>query len=407
MWGSHNFPAEGMLNVREKTFKPNKSTTTQGMENDSSDRNGLGGNGGQRKMAARSTTQHNREMSESELFDALFQVVQLDTGDHGHFGPDSEPRRFQSSTYDLKVKDMGEIMGEAGGGMPRFVLKANGNVVQQAERDTGNNRQNIDRRISSHLGKNSALVLLDLQWQDQLAPNNLGGFDASSSFVTAGLPISAALARDGTHRTTAGDKASTEASQHGASPGRAKQQWPHARAYNALPMSQPRYLRLSKTTLRELECSQYHWLLREQIEIFESAASGQEAKSQKRRRQVPVRLWQLGIQCIHCAHLPPQEKKKGAVYFPTKLVGIYQASINMASIHLCWNCSSIPADLKSQLNHLRTTNSVSYSTPKLDSTLTVKGKKYWAYGCKMFGMVETPGGLFFRDRLESQEGKND
>lgn len=56
-----------------------------------------------------------------------------------------------------------------------------------------------------------------------------------------------------------------------------------------------------------------------------------------------LELGKVGLRCRHWAHLPIYKRQKGAVYFPFKIQGIYQATQNMWTIHLQSGvCSELP-----------------------------------------------------------------
>jgi hypothetical protein len=67
--------------------------------------------------------------------------------------------------------------------------------------------------------------------------------------------------------------------------------------------------------------------LRLNIEAF--AATDVDAVVRIKGRNKQVYLHQVGIRCRHCAHVPAMQRTKGAVYFPSSTMGIYQAAQNM------------------------------------------------------------------------------
>ena len=75
------------------------------------------------------------------------------------------------------------------------------------------------------------------------------------------------------------------------------------------------------------------------------------------------------------------------MYFPAKLLGMYQAAQNMATIHLCKHCQLIPQGVRSELLALRERKSSAGG-----------GKKYWADGAKVLGIYEAEDGLRFEKR---------
>jgi len=131
--------------------------------------------------------------------------------------------------------------------------------------------------------------------------------------------------------------------------------------------------------------SEYQCLVRKQIELFEAGLDDVESNAQGRNK--PIVLGQVGIRCRHCSMLPPKQRARGAVYYPAKLHGIYQAAQNMASSHLGEHCQHVPADLRSDLLKLHYRKSSAGG-----------GKKYWADGVRVLGVYEDDDGLRFEKR---------
>ena len=76
----------------------------------------------------------------------------------------------------------------------------------------------------------------------------------------------------------------------------------------------------------------YQCLARKQIEVFAAGPTEVEAGTQGRNRSVT--LGQVGIRCRHCKHLPLRERARASTYYPSRLLGLYQAGQNMANSHL-------------------------------------------------------------------------
>jgi hypothetical protein len=128
------------------------------------------------------------------------------------------------------------------------------------------------------------------------------------------------------------------------------------------------------------QLSEYQIMVRQQLEIFQAGPEDVECNTQGRKKQVC--LGQVGIRCRHCAGFPLRVRGRGAVYYPAKLDGIYQAAQNMAGSHLCQACQQIPVALKQQIRKLR---------ERRDNASG--GKQYWADGCRALGLYETEEGL--------------
>jgi hypothetical protein len=136
----------------------------------------------------------------------------------------------------------------------------------------------------------------------------------------------------------------------------------------------------------ETKLSSFQYLLRQQIEFFK--ATENDIVTHARGRNKPIMLDQVGIRCKHCATCPLGERKKGAVYFPFTLLGVYQASQNMASSHFIQgNCTAIPSEITSKLLENISSKSVVGS-----------GKEFWAKSGCILGLVDTEQGIrFIRD----------
>ena len=117
-------------------------------------------------------------------------------------------------------------------------------------------------------------------------------------------------------------------------------------------------------------------MVRQQLELFEATANDIECNTQGRKK--PVVLHQVGLRCFHCSYLPLRSRGRGAVYYPAKLQGIYQAAQNMALSHLITSCPKISPNMKNELNGLR---------ERRDNANG--GKQYWADGCRALGVMET------------------
>jgi hypothetical protein len=125
--------------------------------------------------------------------------------------------------------------------------------------------------------------------------------------------------------------------------------------------------------------------LRLNIEAF--AATDVDAVVRIKGRNKPVYLNQVGIRCRHCAHVPARQRTKGAVYFPSSTMGIYQAAQNMCSTHLqCGLCPEMPQSIKALFVQLLETKTVASNS--------AGGRAYWAHCAQQKGVVNTELGMF-------------
>ena len=124
-------------------------------------------------------------------------------------------------------------------------------------------------------------------------------------------------------------------------------------------------------------------MVRQQLEVFESGPEDVESNTQGRKKSVV--LGQAGIRCKWCAMLPLRARGRGAVYYPSKLSGIYQAAQNMAGSHLIGSCQHMPKNIKEELRQLRETKANASG-----------GKSYWAESGAALGLYESEEGLRLR-----------
>uniref|UniRef100_A0A7S3P7M9 Uncharacterized protein n=1 Tax=Amphora coffeiformis TaxID=265554 RepID=A0A7S3P7M9_9STRA len=148
--------------------------------------------------------------------------------------------------------------------------------------------------------------------------------------------------------------------------------------------------------------SDYQCMIREQIDLFAATQADIDSSAQGRNR--PIVVGQVGIRCRHCAPLPSSRRSRGAVYYPAKLSGLYQAAQNMTLNHFTTTCQSIPQPLKDEMLRLK----------KNKSYVLGGGKGYWARGGQIRNIIEIDDRLFFHDKvperfrsdIKQAEGKN-
>jgi len=136
--------------------------------------------------------------------------------------------------------------------------------------------------------------------------------------------------------------------------------------------------------------SAYQCLLRAQILLFAVEIGDIQCSAQGRNK--PIMLGQVGVLCRHCAKIPPGLRPCGAVYFPGKLSGLYQASQNMAINHFSKSCRSIPEETRQRLLKLK----------EQKSSVLGGGKHFWANGARVVGVYETEEGQL---RFKKEESK--
>jgi hypothetical protein len=133
-------------------------------------------------------------------------------------------------------------------------------------------------------------------------------------------------------------------------------------------------------------------LLCQQIEVF--SATEDYVLTRARGRNKPITLNQVGIRCRHCTNLTLNSRRKGSVYFPFTLMGIYQASQNMTSTHFIQdNCNEFPPEIKSSLVWRMSCKSTAGY-----------GREFWANAAHYLGHLDTDLGIrFMRDLVADNE----
>ena len=131
--------------------------------------------------------------------------------------------------------------------------------------------------------------------------------------------------------------------------------------------------------------SGYQIFLRKQIEFFEADKADVNTATPGRKK--PVALGQVGIRCKHCANVPIPHRTAAAVYFPTKLKGLYQAAQNIGTTHLKNSCPNLPDPLKAVAK--------TFQVDGKRATAGHGGKVYWSDAARRMGVVEADDGLRF------------
>lgn len=141
------------------------------------------------------------------------------------------------------------------------------------------------------------------------------------------------------------------------------------------------------------DLSAYQVLVRKSIVLFETTASQVHVGTQGRNK--PIVLGQVGIRCVYCTALPPDQRARASVYYPAKLVGIYQAAQSLATSHLLNACREIPESVRHELLRLRDA-----ATRSSSATAKSGGKTVWAERAQFLGVFEDDCGLRFAPRID-------
>jgi len=132
--------------------------------------------------------------------------------------------------------------------------------------------------------------------------------------------------------------------------------------------------------------SPYQCLIRKHVELFEAKEC--DVTSPKKGRNKSIVLGQVGIRCCFCGYVPPTERDRGNMYFPSNLSLIYQAAQILSQEHLMGSCRFVPPDVRQQLIELR----------QQKNTASM-GKEYWAKTAQVLGVYEDQFGLRFEKKM--------
>lgn len=123
------------------------------------------------------------------------------------------------------------------------------------------------------------------------------------------------------------------------------------------------------------------------VEICEATDADVAARHATRGQKLNV--GQVGIRCVHCAHLPLSDRAKYAVCYPSSTSRICKAIANMNHVHF-EQCREIPPHV------LKT-----YKTLKTTRPHGVSSKAYWNKAAKKLGLVNTETGMRFEEATQA------
>lgn len=131
--------------------------------------------------------------------------------------------------------------------------------------------------------------------------------------------------------------------------------------------------------------SPYQCLLRKQMQFF---AADWDDIAVIQGRNKPVVRQQVGLRCIHCAHIPIKNRDKGSTYFSSRLDALYQSAQNLAKKHLLEKCRHVPTAIREQLLQLKRIVPVPSRPESKQYAPGRSGKGYWAEAAISVGVYE-------------------
>mmetsp|Transcript_24036 Transcript_24036/g.66618 ORF Transcript_24036/g.66618 Transcript_24036/m.66618 type:complete len:540 (-) Transcript_24036:422-2041(-) len=131
----------------------------------------------------------------------------------------------------------------------------------------------------------------------------------------------------------------------------------------------------------------------EMVEIF--AASEKDVSARHSKGAQKLTQGQVGIRCVHCAHLRPRDRAERAVCYPSSISRIYQTVADMQRFHF-EQCREIPPEIRKTYKSLKTTRPRGVGSPQT----------YWVQSAKLLDLVDTKNGIQFgADMKQQQEEK--
>jgi len=128
-----------------------------------------------------------------------------------------------------------------------------------------------------------------------------------------------------------------------------------------------------KEWLSDMDC-----FVRQNIEVF--SATTRDVAVAEADRKYPIKPYQVGIRCIHCA-LTAEGARGTAVSYPYSISGIYESVREFQRMHL-ENCSNLPADMRAHSQKLGGASSLS-------SVL----RRYYVQSARALGLFDTAQGI--------------
>jgi hypothetical protein len=118
------------------------------------------------------------------------------------------------------------------------------------------------------------------------------------------------------------------------------------------------------------------------VEVFAATENDVAARHSKGAQKLT--MGQVGIRCLHCAHLRPKDRAERAICYPSSISRIYQTVADMQRFHF-EQCREIPDDVRRIYKSLKTTRPRGVGSPQV----------YWIQSAKLLHLVDSEEGIFF------------
>jgi hypothetical protein len=151
--------------------------------------------------------------------------------------------------------------------------------------------------------------------------------------------------------------------------------------------------------------SPVHVWVRQQIEVFTATEEdmAQPAPGRKNR----IQLHQVGLRCIHCARLPPKDRVKRAICYPSSVGRVYHSVSDMKFDHF-GACKGLPPQERAMFQELKEENKLKRYKKKVTAgpSCSSSTAQYYHDTARQMGMVDYAGFLFMaKDLLPGQQQK--
>lgn len=127
----------------------------------------------------------------------------------------------------------------------------------------------------------------------------------------------------------------------------------------------------------------------EMVEIF--AATNKDVAARHSKGAQKLVEGQVGIRCVHCAHLRPRDRAERAVCYPSSISRIYQTVADMQRFHF-EQCREIPEETRKIYKSLKTTRPRGVGSPQT----------YWVQSAKLLDLADTEDGIKFANDAKSE-----
>lgn len=138
-----------------------------------------------------------------------------------------------------------------------------------------------------------------------------------------------------------------------------------------------------------------HCFVRRNVEVF--AAKSEDIAAPSPGRKTRVLMGQVGLRCVHCAHLPAKDRVKRAVCYPPSVSGIYHSVSNMKFDHFR-ACRGLPEDTRAEFNRLRAScNRRGGCTSNGAKGMSNSTAQYYHDSALRLGLVDSRMGIRLRE----------